>query len=91
MSGFGGMLAFEIESDRNKMNLFIKNLGMIKLIPSLGGVETTILIPAFSSHFFMTPEERKALDISDGLIRVNTGIENIEDIKVDFDGALKEI
>ncbi|KAB2880658.1 PLP-dependent transferase [bacterium] len=91
MSGFGGMLAFEIESDRNKMNLFIKNLEMIKLIPSLGGVETTILIPAYSSHFFMTPEERKALDISVGLIRVNTGIEYIEDIIEDFERGLQGI
>lgn len=91
MSGFGGMLAFEIESDRNKMNLFIKNLEMIKLIPSLGGAETTILIPAFSSHFFMTPEERKALDISDGLIRVNSGIEDIEDLIEDFERGLKKI
>jgi cystathionine beta-lyase/cystathionine gamma-synthase len=91
MSGFGGMLSFEIESDRNKMNRFLKELKMIKLIPSLGGVETTILIPAFSSHFFMTPEERKALDISDGLIRVNTGIEDMEDIKEDFERGLMGI
>ncbi|MBL7995232.1 PLP-dependent transferase [bacterium] len=91
MAGFGGMLAFEIEPDRSKMNQFLKNLKMIKLIPSLGGVETTILIPAFSSHFFMTPEERKALDISDGLIRVNTGIEGIEDIIEDFERGLKSI
>lgn len=91
MTGFGGMLAFEIEPDRNKMNQFLKNLNMIKLIPSLGGVETTILIPAYSSHFFMTPEERKALDISDGLVRVNTGIEDIGDIIEDFERGLKGI
>ncbi len=88
MSGFGGMLSFEIDGNRDTMNRFIKELKMIKLIPSLGGVETTILIPAFSSHFFMTPEERKALDISDGLIRVNTGIEDVGDIKADFERAL---
>lgn len=91
MSGFGGMLSFEIDSERNTINRFLKGLKMIKLIPSLGGVETTILIPAFSSHFFMTPEERKTLDISDGLIRVNTGIEDIEDIKEDFGRALKDM
>ena len=88
MSGFGGMLAFEIDGNRDTMNRFIKALQMIKLIPSLGGVETTILLPSFSSHFFMTPEERKALDISDGLIRVNTGIEDIADIKEDFERSL---
>ncbi|MBL7961536.1 PLP-dependent transferase [bacterium] len=91
MTGFGGMLSFEISPDRAKMNQFLKNLNMIKLIPSLGGVETTILIPAFSSHFFMTPEERKALDISDGLIRVNTGIEDIGDIIEDLERGLKSI
>ena len=91
MSGFGGMLSFEIDGNRDAMNRFIKGLKMIKLIPSLGGVETTILVPAFSSHFFMTPEERQALDISDGLIRVNTGIEDFEDIREDFEKGLKSI
>ncbi len=91
MTGFGGMLAFEINSDRTAINTFIQNLKMIKLIPSLGGVETTLLLPAFSSHCFMTPEERLALEIPDGLIRVNTGIEAIEDIIADFDSALKTL
>jgi cystathionine beta-lyase/cystathionine gamma-synthase len=91
MKGFGGMLAFEMTSDRALINTFIQKLKMIKLIPSFGGIETTILLPAFSSHFYMKPEERIALDIPDGLIRVNTGIEAIEDIIGDFDNALKSI
>jgi len=91
MSGFGGMLSFEIDADKNKLNTLIRSLKMVRLVPSLGGVETTILLPAFSSHFYMSPEDRKALDISDGLVRVNTGIEDIEDIKEDFDQALKKL
>lgn len=91
MSGFGGMLSFEIDADRSALNRFLKNLKMVKMVPSLGGVETTILLPAFSSHFFMTPEERKAIDISDGLVRVNTGIEDSETIKEDFDQALRKV
>ncbi|MBX7151250.1 PLP-dependent aspartate aminotransferase family protein [bacterium] len=88
MSGFGGMLSFEIDADRATLNRFLKNLKMVKMVPSLGGVETTILLPAFSSHFFMTADERKAIDVSDGLVRVNTGIEDSETIKEDFDQAL---
>lgn len=88
MSGFGGMLSFEIDADRSLLNRFLKNLKMVKMVPSLGGIETTILLPAFSSHFFMTPEERKAIDISDGLVRVNTGIEDCETIIEDFNQAL---
>ncbi|MBW2538842.1 MAG: PLP-dependent transferase [Deltaproteobacteria bacterium] len=57
--------------------------------PSLGGVETLITRPATTSHSGMPPDERRALGISDSLIRVSVGIEATEDLIEDFDQALK--
>ncbi|MCB0832115.1 MAG: aminotransferase class I/II-fold pyridoxal phosphate-dependent enzyme [Bacteroidetes bacterium] len=88
MNHFGGMLAFEIDSRKDAVNDFIASLRNIRLIPSLGGVETTVLVPSYSSHFFMTPKEKKEIGISDGLIRVSVGIETIESIIGEFAEAL---
>ena len=56
--------------------------------PSLGGVETLLTLPSTTSHAGMRPEERKALGITDGLIRMSVGIEATEDIIEDFGNAL---
>ena len=57
--------------------------------PSLGGVETLLTLPSTTSHAGMQPEERQALGITDGLIRMSVGIEATEDIIEDFEAALR--
>jgi cystathionine beta-lyase/cystathionine gamma-synthase len=87
MSGFGGMLSFELR-DPNRVQPVLRSMKLVTQALSLGGVETLACVPALTSHVKMPPEERRAAGISDGLIRVSTGVEAIEDILADFDQAL---
>jgi cystathionine beta-lyase/cystathionine gamma-synthase len=86
--GFSGMLSFELKGGIEASESFIRNVTLPIIAPSLGGVETLITRPATTSHSGMSPEDRKALGISDSLIRVSIGIEATEDIVEDFDMAL---
>ena len=87
MSGFGGMLSFELKKSGEAVN-FCRRLKLIKPALSLGGVETIISIPCLTSHIKMTPEERKAAGVSDDLLRLSVGIEDAEDIWEDIDDQL---
>jgi len=92
MSGFGGMLSFELvskegEAAREAARL-VESLEMIRLLPTLGGVESNAMIPAVSSHSRLAPEERRAAGVGDGLIRLSMGIEDTDDIIRDLDRAL---
>jgi cystathionine beta-lyase/cystathionine gamma-synthase len=87
--GFGGMLSFELNGGVTAANEFIKKTTIPLKAPSLGGVETLLTLPSTTSHAEMRPEERKALGISDGLIRMSVGIEATEDIIEDFGNALR--
>ena len=88
MQGFGGMLAFELDSQAPEPERFLKNLKMITPALSLGGVETIICSPAKTSHQKITGAERAELGITDGLLRLSVGIEDPHDIIADIDGAL---
>jgi cystathionine beta-lyase/cystathionine gamma-synthase len=59
------------------------------LAESLGGVETLVCHPASMTHASVPPDHRKAIGLSDSLIRISTGIEDIEDLKADLDQALR--
>ncbi len=83
--GFGGMLSFEVKGNPNT---FIKKLQYIKRAISLGGVESTIALPIKSSHAKLTAEERKAVGISDKLVRLSVGIEDTDDLIQDIAHAL---
>jgi cystathionine beta-lyase/cystathionine gamma-synthase len=87
MSGFGGMLSFEL-ADPSDAARMIGAMRMIRLAPTLGGIDTTASVPALSSHVKLTPEERRRDGISDGLIRLSIGIEDGADILADLDRAL---
>jgi cystathionine beta-lyase/cystathionine gamma-synthase len=87
--GFGGVLSFELKGGVEAAGRFIENTALPILAPSLGGVETLITRPASTSHSGMSPEDRRALGISDSLIRLSVGIEATEDLIEDFQGALK--
>ena len=83
--GFGGMLSFEVKTNPDK---FVKNLKLIKRAISLGGVESTITSPIKTSHAKLTAQERKAVGISDKLLRLSVGIESVTDLIADFEQAL---
>jgi cystathionine beta-lyase/cystathionine gamma-synthase len=90
MTGFGGMLSFETGSLANAKTL-LKSVRLCSLAESLGGVETLISHPASMTHASVPAEERNRIGITDGLVRISVGIEDIEDIIADLDRALDRI
>jgi cystathionine beta-lyase/cystathionine gamma-synthase len=90
MSGFGSMITFETGSLKNA-NTMLKKVRVCSLGESLGGVETLISHPATMTHAALGPKGRKAIGITDGLVRISVGIEDVDDILDDLDGALNAI
>ena len=88
MNGYGGMMSFELDQKYDAVS-FQKDLKMIKASMSLAGVESTILLPSKTSHALLTSSQRKAVGISDNLIRFSVGIEDKEDIINDIEQALR--
>lgn len=86
-TGFGGMVAFETGSLENAKKV-LENVNLCTLGESLGGVESLISHPATMTHASVPQEKRDKLGISDGLVRVSVGIEDVEDIIRDLDQAL---
>ncbi|MBK6749216.1 MAG: cystathionine gamma-synthase [Pyrinomonadaceae bacterium] len=86
-SGFGGMVAFETGSLANAKKV-LEGVKLCTLGESLGGVESLISHPASMTHASVPAEKRDALGITDGLVRVSVGIEDVEDIIADLDQAL---
>ena len=83
------MLAFEAR-DTHAAEQFLKRVSIPLHAASLGGVETLVSQPRYTSHIGLTPEERIAQGIPDGFIRISVGIEDVYDLQADFAGALKE-
>jgi cystathionine beta-lyase/cystathionine gamma-synthase len=90
MSGFGSMITFETGSLKNA-NRMLKKLQVCSLGESLGGVETLISHPATMTHAGLGEKGRKAIGITDGMVRISVGIENVEDILDDLDLGLTAI
>ena len=90
MSGFGSMITFETGSLKNA-NTMLKKVQVCSLGESLGGVETLISHPATMTHAALGAKGRKAIGITDGLVRISVGIEDVDDILDDLDGALNAI
>src|ERR1700675_3840492 len=90
MSGFGSMITFETGSLKNA-NTMLKKVYVCSLGESLGGVETLISHPATMTHAALGAKGRKAIGITDGLVRISVGIEDVDDILDDLDGALNVI
>lgn len=86
-TGFGGMVAFETGSLANAKKV-LESVKLCTLGESLGGVESLISHPASMTHASVPLEKRQALGITDGLVRVSVGIEDVEDILEDLDQAL---
>ena len=89
MKGFGGMVSFELDTDLDGIKTFQQKLRLISPALSLGGVESLICSPVFTSHRYLTRDERLAIGINDNLLRLSVGIENSADLIDDIDQAIK--
>ncbi|MFZ0293951.1 MAG: PLP-dependent aspartate aminotransferase family protein [Candidatus Sulfotelmatobacter sp.] len=90
MSGFGAMITFETGSLKNA-NKMLKKLRLCSLGESLGGVETLISHPATMTHAALGEKGRKAIGLTDGMVRISVGIEDVQDILDDLDMGLAAI
>lgn len=88
--GFGGMISFDVGSLDNAKKV-LESVKLCTLAESLGGVETLISHPATMTHASVPVEKRNTLGITDGLVRVSVGVEDVEDIIADLDQALNQI
>jgi len=89
MSGFGGMISVIVKGGLKNASQFMQNLKLFALAESLGGVESLSNHPAIMTHASVPKETRKKLGISDSLVRLSVGIEDIEDLIDDLRGALE--
>ena len=88
MSGFGGMIAYELKGGYTAGINMMNRLSMIRRAVSLGDAETLVQHPASMTHSTYTPEERAAHGIGEGLVRISVGLESVEDILADLHQAL---
>ena len=88
LSGFGGMLAIELAGGAPAADAFLRKLKLFTHAASLGGVDSLVIEPRFSSHARMTPEDRAEMGIPDGFIRLSIGVEDVEDLITDLAQAL---
>lgn len=90
MSGFGGMVTFTFKSGKKEDAIkFLENLKVFTLAESLGGVESLANHPALMTHASIPEDKRKEVGISDDLVRLSVGIEDIEDLLTDLEQAFK--
>lgn len=86
-AGFGGMLSFELAG--GDAMRFLRAVRVAAHAASLGGTETLVVSPARTSHASLTTAQRAAAGVADGLIRVSVGLEHIDDLREDFDRAIR--
>ncbi len=91
MSGFGGVLSFELTGGLEAVEAFLDGLAEFSLAVSLGGVESLIEHPASMTHSTVPPEERDAIGISDSLLRVSVGVEHADDLLADVERGLERV
>ena len=90
MSGYGGVVTFETKGTLATAKRMLDNLKLCFIGPSLGGVETLITLPAIVTYYDKTRKQRYELGITDTLIRLAVGVEDVEDIIADLDQALRK-
>ena len=90
MRDFGGMMSFTLKNDSKEAAFkFLESTELFSLAESLGGVESLISHPASMTHASIPKEEREKVGVTDSLIRISVGVEDIEDLIADLDKALK--
>lgn len=91
MTGFGGMISFELDGGIDEVNKFVKELKIFSLAESLGGVESLVAYPPEMTHASIPRAERERIGIKENLIRLSVGIEDSEDLIADLEYALGAI
>src|SRR6202521_1933542 len=91
MRGFGGMVAIVLKTDLAGTRRFLENTHLFALAESLGGVESLINHPALMTHASVPKEQREALGVTDSLVRISVGVEDLRDLVDDLQTALEAI
>jgi cystathionine gamma-lyase len=89
LDGFGGMLSIELAGGAKATERFLRRLKLFRHAPSLGGVESLVSEPRFTSHAGSSADERAEIGIPDGFVRVSVGIEGADDLIADLEQALR--
>ena len=90
LDGFGGMMAIELKGAGPAVIRLVKGLKLFTYAASLGGVDSLVIEPRYSSHAHMSPDERAKIGIPDGFLRMSIGIENAEDLIADIEQAFQQ-
>jgi hypothetical protein len=88
LAGYGGMLALELAGGGEAADRFVSAVRLFSHAPSLGGVDSLVSEPRYTSHAHMTSEARAAIGIPDGFLRLSVGIEDVDDLIADVAGGL---
>jgi len=88
MKGFGSMLAFDLQGGLPAARRFCDRVQLFLLAASLGGVESLVVLPVYSSHYRMSKQELEAAGVTPGTVRVSVGLEDAEDLIADLKQAL---
>ena len=91
MKGGGGVLSFEVEGSGDDAKKVSESLRLFALAPSLGGVESLVSLPVLTSHAMISPEHRKQMGVTEQMIRLSVGIENVNDLIADLEQALAAV
>lgn len=89
LDGYGGMLGIEIGGGNRAVERFLRKLRVFRHAPSLGGVDSLVSEPRFTSHVGMSSQARAAIGINDGFVRLSVGVEGADDLIADLENALR--
>ena len=88
LAGAGGVLSFEIDGTGEDACRVSESLNLFTLAPSLGGVDSLVSLPVLTSHAMIDPELRRKMGVTEQMIRLSVGIENVEDLIADLEKGL---
>ena len=91
MTGGGGVLSFEVEGSGEDAKKLSESLRLFALAPSLGGTESLVCLPVLTSHAMISADQRQKMGVTDQLIRLSVGIENVDDLIADLEQGLAVI
>lgn len=91
MRGGGGVLSFEVDGSREDARRFAETLQLFTLAPSLGGVDSLVTLPVVTSHAMIRAEEREKMGVTEQMVRLSVGIENVEDLIADLERGLAAV
>ena len=91
LHGGGGVLSFEVDGTGEDARRLAEALHLFRLAPSLGGVDSLVTIPVLTSHGMISAEHRAKMGVTDQLIRLSVGIENVDDLIADLTQALTTV